>query len=92
MGTDLTKLSKEELISHIHILEHNIGVDTKRIEELEKENKYLRDENAIYKNETISKSVIRDKIIERQFELQQEYEDFENDIRLNTLIEILGEE
>lgn len=38
MGTDLTKLSKEELISHIHILEHNIGVDTKRIEELEKEN------------------------------------------------------
>lgn len=38
METDLTKLSKEELISHIHILEHNIGVDTKRIEELEKEN------------------------------------------------------
>ena len=33
-----------------------------RINELQKENKYLRDENAIYRNETVSKSVIRDKI------------------------------
>ena len=34
------------------------------IEELEKENKYLRDENNIYKNETVSKNKIRDKIKE----------------------------
>lgn len=40
----------------------------------------------------IPKSIIRDKITERQFELQQEYEDFENDIKLNILKEILGEE
>ena len=33
-----------------------------RINELQRENKYLRDENSIYRNETISKSVIRDKI------------------------------
>ena len=36
----------------------------------------------------VSKEVIRDKILERQFELQQEYEDFKDDIRLNTLQEI----
>lgn len=33
-----------------------------RINELQRENKYLRYENSIYRNETISKSVIRDKI------------------------------
>lgn len=38
------------------------------ISELEKENKYLRDENNIYKNETVSKSVIRDKIKELEEE------------------------
>lgn len=36
----------------------------------------------------VSKDKIRDKILERQFELQQEYKDFEDDIRLNTLQEI----
>ena len=70
-----------------------------RIEELEKENeelKYWKREKGCSIQEVyelyIPKSVIRDKIIERQFELQQEYEDFENDIKLNTLIEILGDE
>lgn len=59
--------------------------------------KLFKDEDFIYdlensiKFDSIPKSVIRDKITERQFELQQEYEDFENDIRLNTLIEILGD-
>ena len=37
---------------------------------------------------SINKDIIRDKINERQFELQQEYKDFENDIRLNTLQEL----
>ena len=36
----------------------------------------------------IAKNIIRDKINERQFELQQEYKDFKDDIRLNTLQEI----
>lgn len=36
----------------------------------------------------VSKDKIREKINERQFELQQEYKDFEDDIRLNTLQEI----
>lgn len=37
---------------------------------------------------SINKDIIRDKINERQFELQQEYKDFEDDIRLNTLQEL----
>lgn len=42
--------------------------------------------------DSISKDKIRDKILERQFELQQEYEDFEDDEILNTLEELLEEE
>lgn len=37
---------------------------------------------------SVSKEKIREKINERQFELQQEYKDFKDDIRLNTLQEI----
>lgn len=37
---------------------------------------------------SVSKDIIRDKINERQFELQQEYEDFEGDTRLETLQEL----
>lgn len=42
----------------------------------------------------VSKEKIRELINERQFELQQEYKDFKDDIRLNTLQEIyyLGDE
>lgn len=42
----------------------------------------------------VSKQEIRELINERQFELQQEYKDFKDDIRLNTLQEIyyLGDE
>ena len=36
----------------------------------------------------VSKEEIRELINERQFELQQEYKDFKDDIRLNTLQEI----
>lgn len=36
----------------------------------------------------ISKDIVREKINERQFELQKEYKDFKDDIRLNTLQEI----
>ena len=80
-------------------LEHLIEA-RKKIEQLEKENKELKD----WKSEQgcsiqevyelfIPKSVIREKINERQFELQQEYKDFKDDIRLNTLQEIYyGEE
>lgn len=39
----------------------------------------------------ISKQKIKDKILYRQFELQQEYKDFEDDIVLNTLQELLEE-
>ena len=40
------------------------------ISEKEKENKFLRDENNIYKNETVSKSVIRDKIALYELEIE----------------------
>lgn len=36
----------------------------------------------------INKDKIRDLIVERQFELQQEFKEFKDDIRLNTLQEI----
>ena len=42
-----------------------------RIKDLEEENKFLRDENSIYRNETISKSVIRDKIEELENEFKE---------------------
>ncbi len=38
--------------------------------------------------DSVSKDIIRQKINERQFELQQEYKDFKDDIKLNTLQEI----
>lgn len=38
---------------------------------------------------SIPKEVILDKIRERQFELQQEYLDFKDDIELNTLQDLL---
>ena len=50
-------------------------------ETIEKIQKYIQ-ENYISRDE------VRDLINERQFELQQEYKDFKDDIRLNTLQEI----
>lgn len=47
--------------------------------------------NFIKKN-FISKEKIRDKQIEREFELQQEYKDFEDDIEWRTYKELLEEE
>lgn len=38
---------------------------------------------------SISKEVIIDRIRERQFELQQEYKNFKDDIELNTLQDLL---
>lgn len=43
-------------------------------------NEYKKNQNIVDK--------IRSKINERQFELQQEYKDFKDDIKLNTLQEI----
>lgn len=48
----------------------------------------LQKENAELQKQCISKDKIRELINERQFELQQEYKDFKDDIRLNTLQEI----
>lgn len=50
-------------------------------ENIEKIKKYIQ-ENYISRDE------VRELINERQFELQQEYKDFKDDIRLNTLQEI----
>lgn len=56
-------------------------------EDIKKIQKYIQEKY-------ISKERIRELINERQFELQQEYKDFKDDIRLNTLQEIyyLGDE
>lgn len=42
-----------------------------------------------YIENSISKETLIEKIQERQFELQQEYIDFKDDIKLNTLQELL---
>lgn len=44
-----------------------------------------------YIENSIPKNKILDKIRERQFELQQEYKDFKDDIELNTLQNLLEE-
>ena len=56
-------------------------------ENIEKIQKYIQ-ENYVNRKE------VKELINERQFELQQEYKDFKDDIRLNTLQEIyyLGKE
>lgn len=48
----------------------------------------LQKENEELQKQYISKDKIRELITERQFKLQQEYKDFKDDIRLNTLQEI----
>lgn len=48
----------------------------------------LKKENEELQKQYISKDKIRELITERQFKLQQEYKDFKDDIRLNTLQEI----
>ena len=73
-----------------------------RIKDLEEENKFLRDENSIYRNETISKSVIREKIEElegnREKIEDKYYFDYQNNIydfiagMKKGLKELLGEE
>lgn len=74
-----------------------------RINELQKENKYLRDENSIYRNETISKSVVQDKIEKLEKEIRQYnnyakqgeetdvefYEKIANEAKIQILYELL---
>lgn len=64
------------------------------LERLQKENKYLRDENNIYRNETVSKSVIRDEL--KDIELAIAFCENENRfkeliIKKGCLKELLGE-
>lgn len=70
------------------------GIDL--IEKLQKENEKLKDKTIKYdktlenlQKETIWKQKVKDKISERQFELQQEYKDFEDDAILTALQELI---
>ena len=76
--------------------------DYKRVlkmnEVLLKENEELKDKYATFvkmSSEVIANSIpvqkVKDKISERQFELQQEYKDFEDDAILTVLQELLKE-
>ena len=48
-----------------------------RINELQNENKFLRDENNIYRNETVSKSVIRDELKDKMIgDKMEQFDDF----------------
>ena len=60
-------------------------------------NEYLREKNKNSELEellenSISKDIVQEMIAERKFILQQNYEEFENDIELKTLIKVLGME
>lgn len=70
------------------------GIDL--IEKLQKEKEELKDKYAIFvkmSSEVIANSIpvqkVKDKISERQFELQQEYKDFEDDAILTALQELI---
>jgi hypothetical protein len=72
------------------------GIDL--IEKLQKEKEELKDKYATFvkmSSEVIANSIpvqkVKDKISERQFELQQEYKDFEDDAILTVLQELLKE-
>ena len=60
------------------------------LSELEKKDMLIKMAVQVIEN-SISKNKIRDKITERQFELQQEYKDFKGDARLETLQELYYE-
>lgn len=60
-------------------------------------NEYLREKTKNSELEellenSISKDIVQEMIAERKFILQQNYEEFENDIELKTLIKVLGME
>ena len=91
----------KEIVELTRILEH-ILLDYKRVlkmnEVLLKENEELKDKYATFvkrSSEVIANSIpvqkVKDKIGERQFELQQEYKDFEDDAILTVLQELLKE-
>ena len=80
-------IEHKEITENVADLEFYIRTVLNLITKLQKGNEELQ-------KQYISKDKIRDLINKRQFELQQEYKDFKDDIRLNTLQEIyyLGDE
>lgn len=97
------KETKEERCEEIYLRDiEAIETILKELERLQEENKIMETEIAehVYwesipfaeiKNLYIEKDEIREKIEERKFELQQEYINFEDDIKLNILVELLEE-
>ena len=73
-----------EDIDKLNALEIDLVLDL--VQDLQRKNFELNQKNEYFA--WLNKDIIRDKINERQFELQQEYKDFEDDIRLNTLQEL----
>lgn len=93
------KITNEDRLSYIEC-----GLISNLIEKLQKENEELREKwdkdthilqneldltNADKINNYIPIQKVKDKISERQFELQQEYKDFEDDSILIALQELL---
>lgn len=74
-------IDHKEITKNVDDLEFYIRTVLNLITKLQKENEELQ-------KQYISKDKIRELITERQFKLQQEYKDFKDDIRLNTLQEI----
>ena len=88
----------KEIATNTYAEEKARAIDTilNLIAKLQRENEELKDKYATFvkmSSEVIANSIpvqkVKDKISERQFELQQEYKDFEDDAILTVLQELI---
>lgn len=91
-----TRLYGNEGCKYIDVAQEDLRIFINLVDRLQKENEELKDKYATFvkmSSEVIANSIptqkVKDKISERQFELQQEYKDFENDAILTVLQELI---
>ena len=91
-----TRLYGNEGCKYIDVAQEDLRIFINLVDRLQKENEELKDKYATFvkmSSEVIANSIpvqkVKDKISERQFELQQEYKDFEDDAILIVLQKLL---
>ena len=91
----MRKADNKELEEAIKTMQHWIEYEKENREKIYKADELIKIQETVLKElkrlqeETIEKDKIREKIEERKFKLQQEYRNFEDDIELNILKELL---
>lgn len=83
------KLQVKEIISHKNDFDYAFGTKIQRPFTVSHEGLEAIETVLNYIENSIPKQTLIEKIRERQFELQQEYKDFKDDIKLNTLKDLL---